>query len=112
MCSAALCDSRSVGGRLGPKSRWAALGRWWYCSDGSRGPTGKSVVRRSTGSPSCSGRAGRVREDIRFDEARGEVETETPEVDDGEATGGLQANPGETPVTTAAFSELEGDSAM
>ena len=33
-------------------------------------------------------------------------------MDDGETTGGLHAKPGGTPVTTAAFAELEGDSAM
>ena len=33
-------------------------------------------------------------------------------MDDGEMTGGLQSKPGGAPVTTAAFSELEGDSAM
>ena len=49
---------------------------------------------------------------IRPDEVRGEVETETPEVDDGETTGGLQAKPGGAPVTTATFSELAGDSLM
>ena len=51
-------------------------------------------------------------ENIRPDEVRGEVETETPEVDDGETTGGLQAKPGGAPVTTATFSELAGDSLM
>ena len=53
-----------------------------------------------------------VREDIRPDEVQEEVETETPEVDDGETTGGLQAEPGGAPVPTAAFSKLEGDSSM
>ena len=46
------------------------------------------------------------------DKTRGEVGTETLEVDDRETTGGLHAKPGEAPVTTAAFSELECDSAM
>ena len=40
------------------------------------------------------------------------VETETPEVDDGKTTGGLETKPGGAPVTTAAFSELESDSEM
>ena len=40
------------------------------------------------------------------------METETPEVDNGEMTGGLQAKPGGAPVKTVDFSELEGDSAM
>ena len=33
-------------------------------------------------------------------------------MDDGDTTVGLQAKPGEAPATRAAFSELEGDSAM
>lgn len=40
------------------------------------------------------------------------VETETPEVGDGETMGGLKAKLAETPSTTAAFSKLESDSAM
>ena len=40
------------------------------------------------------------------------IETETPEVGDGETMGGLRAKPGGAPGDAAAFSELEGDSAM
>ena len=39
-------------------------------------------------------------------------EDRSPEVNDGETTGGLQAKPGGVPVTAAAFAELEIDSAM
>lgn len=38
------------------------------------------------------------------------VETETPEVGDGETTGGVEAKPGGVPAAPVAFSELEGDS--
>ena len=73
----------------------------------------KLVVRR-TGVPAAAAERFGVREAIRPDEARGrgEVETETPEVDDGETTGGLEAKPKGAPVIAAAFSELEGDSSM
>ena len=64
------------------------------------------------GVPAAAAEQCRVRKYIRPDEAGGEVETETPEVDDGETTGGLQAKPGGAPVKTVAFSELEGDLAM
>ena len=52
----------------------------------------------------------------RRDQARrstwGVVETETPEVGDGETTGNLEAKLGGPPVATPAFSELKGYSAM
>ena len=54
----------------------------------------------------------RVREEIRSYEKRGVAESETPKVSDGEAKGGLKATPAGAPAVTAAFSELEGDSAM
>ena len=54
----------------------------------------------------------RFREDIRPDEAREKIETDVPGVEDGDATGGLKAEPGKALVTTAGFSELEGDSSM
>ena len=40
------------------------------------------------------------------------AESETPMVGDGETKGGLKATPAGAPAVTAAFAELEGDSAM
>ena len=75
---------------------------------GDRRPTPQSA--QVQGVPASAMERLQVREDIRADEAQVEVERETPEIDDGETTGDLQANLGGAPVTTAAFSELEGDS--
>ena len=40
------------------------------------------------------------------------IETETPEMADGETMGGLRAKPGRAPADAVAFSELDGVSAM
>ena len=53
-----------------------------------------------------------MREEVRPNEGRGTVGTVTPRMGDGEMTGGLEAKSERAPAAMAAFSELEGDSAM
>ena len=64
------------------------------------------------GVPAAAAERLQVREDIKPDEARGAVGTETLKVGDGETTGVQEAKLGGAPADAAAFSELEGDSAM
>ena len=73
--------------RVGDR-RWGDVGLE-AAAAGDRRPNPQSAGVR--GVPAAVAEWFRVREDIRPDEARGEVETETPEVDDGETAGGLQA---------------------
>ena len=97
---AAGLDPRVYGRRRGDSGLNVAVA-------GGRRPNPWSAEVR--GFPASAADRCRVRQNIRPNEARGEVETETPDVDDEETTGGLEAKPGAVPMTTAAFSDLEGD---
>ena len=92
LCAAPSCV---VAGRwaavLGPRvgeRRWTEGGFELTVAGGRRSNLLSARVR---GFPAAAAKRCRVREDFRSDEAGGEVKTETPEVNDGETTGGKEA---------------------